>query len=248
MIELLHGDCLKLMKKIPDRSIDMILCDLPYGTTRNKWDSTLPLDVMWEQYNRIIKENGAIVLFSAEPFTSHLITSNMKCFRYDLIWSKNQGSDFLNANRKPLRGHENICVFYEKQPIYNPQKTQGEPYKAKSGKTTSTNFGDFNGNHHTENKSGMRYPLTVLKFNGEHNKGKRHPTQKPVQLLEYLVKTYTNPDGVVLDNCMGSGSTGVACVNTGRSFVGIELDENYFEIAKKRINEAINSESLLLFE
>lgn len=227
------------MNDIPDGSVDMILCDLPYGTTRNKWDTVIPIDMLWVQYERIIKENGAIVLFSAEPFTSILVTSNVKWFRYDLIWAKNQGSDFLNANRKPLRGHENICIFYKKQPTYNPQKTDGKPYKAKSGDTTSSNFGAFNGNHHTENKDGKRCPLSVLRFNGEHNKGKQHPTQKPVPLLEYLVKTYTNPGEVVLDNCMGSGSTGVACVNTGRSFIGMELDEGYFEIAKKRIQEAL---------
>lgn len=237
-MKLLNGDCLELMKDIPDKSVDMILCDLPYGTTRNKWDCIVPLDRLWEQYKRIIKDNGAIVLFSAEPFTSLLITSNMQWFRYDLIWAKTQGSDFLNANRKPLRSHENICVFYKKQPTYNPQKTEGKPYKAKSGETTSSNFGKFNGNHHTENKDGKRCPLTVLSFSGEHNKGKQHPTQKPIDLLEWIIKTYTNAEETVLDNCMGVGSCGVACVNTNRDFIGIELDENYFNIAKKRIEEA----------
>ena len=177
-------------------------------------------------------------MFSAEPFTSLLITSNLKQFRYDLIWAKTQGSDFLNANRKPLRAHENICVFYNKQPTYNAQKAKGKPYKAKSGESTSSNFGKFSGRFHTENKDGKRCPLTVLNFTGEHNRGKNHPTQKPVALLEYLVKTYTNEGDTVLDNCMGSGSTGVACVNTGRRFIGMELDEKYFEIAKKRIKEA----------
>lgn len=233
-----QGDCLELMKDIPDDAVDMILCDLPYGTTRNKWDSVIPFKPLWEQYNRIIKNNGAIVLFSAEPFTSIMITSNIKLFRYDLIWSKSQGSDFLNANRKPLRSHENICVFYKKQPTYNAQKTDGKPYKAKSGETTSSNFGRFNGNHHTENKDGKRCPLTVLNFSGEHNKGKLHPTQKPVALLEYLIKTYTNEGDIVLDNCMGSGSTRVAAVNTNRHYIGFELDEKYFEIAEKRINDA----------
>ena len=237
-IELWHGDCLELMKNIPDGSVDLVLSDLPYGTTRNKWDSIIPLDSLWEQYKRVIKDNGAIVLFSAEPFTSLLITSNIQWFRYDLIWSKTQGSDFLNANRKPLRSHENICVFYKKQPTYNPQKTDGKPYKAKSGETTSSNFGKFNGNHHTENKDGKRYPLSVLRFSGEHNRGKQHPTQKPTDLLEYLIKTYTNEGEIVLDNSMGSGSCGVACANTNRNFIGIELDEGYFNIAKKRIEEA----------
>ena len=232
-----QGDCLELMKNIPDGSVDMILCDLPYGTTRNNWDSIIPLDRIWERYKRVIKENGAIVLFSAEPFTSLLITSNIQWFRYDLIWSKTQGSDFLNANRKPLRSHENICVFYKKQPTYNPQKTDGKPYKDKSGETTSTNFGKFNGSHNTENKDGKRCPLSVLRFSGEHNRGKQHPAQKPTDLLEWLIKTYTNDGETVLDNCMGSGSTGVACVNTGRRFIGIELDKDYFAIAKKRIEE-----------
>ena len=211
---------------------------MTYGTTRNKWDSIITLDRLWEQYKRVIKDNGAIVLFSAEPFTSLLITSNIPMFRYDLIWSKTQGSDFLNANRKPLRSHENICVFYKKQPTYNPQKTDGKPYKAKSGETTSSNFGKFNGNHYTENKDGKRCPLSVLRFSGEHNRGKQHPTQKPTDLLEWLIKTYTNENETVLDNSMGSGSCGVACVNTNRRFIGIELDEGYFKIAEERINNA----------
>ena len=243
MIELWQGDCLELMKNIPDGSVDLVLCDLPYGTTRNKWDSIIPLDRLWEQYKRVIKDNGAIVLFSAEPFTSLLITSNIQWFRYDLIWSKTQGSDFLNANRKPLRAHENICVFYKKQPTYNPQKTDGKPYKAKSGETTSSNFGKFNGNHHTENKDGKRCPLSVLRFSGEHNRGKQHPTQKPTDLLEWLIKTYTNKGEIVLDNSMGSGSCGVACVNTNRHFIGIELDDGYFNIAQKRIKTTIGTQT-----
>lgn len=190
---------------------------------------------MWEQYNRVIKDNGAIVLFSAEPFTSNLILSNLKMFRYDMIWAKPQGTDFLNANRKPLRSHENICVFYKKQPIYNPQKKQGRPYKAKSGASTSTNFGEFNGNYYTENTTGERMPLTVVEYAPHSNTHKVHPTQKPVALLEYLIKTYTNEGDTVLDNCMGSGSTGVACLNTNRNFIGMELDSKYFEIAKERI-------------
>ena len=235
---LICGDCLELMNDIPDGSIDMVLCDLPYGTTRNKWDSVIPIDLLWKQYRRIVKENGAVVLFSAEPFTSLLVTNNINQFRYDLIWSKPQGSDFLNANRKPLRSHENICVFYNKQPTYNAQKTKGKPYKAKSGETTSSNFGKFNGNFYTENKDGKRFPLTVLQFAGEHNKTKKHPTQKPVPLLEWLIKTYTNEGETVLDNCMGSGSTGVACMNTGRRFIGMELDKGYFDIAQERIKNA----------
>lgn len=234
-----QGDCLELMKNIPGGSVDLVLCDLPYGTTRNKWDNIIPLDRLWKQYKRVIKDNGAIVLFSAEPFTSLLITSNIQWFRYDLIWSKTQGSDFLNANRKPLRSHENICVLYKKQPTYNPQKTDGKPYKARSGETTTSDFGKFNGNHNTENKDGKRCPLSVLRFSGEHNRGKQHPTQKPTDLLEWLIKTYTNEGETVLDNSMGSGSTGVACVNTNRHFIGIELDEGYFNIAKERIEKSV---------
>lgn len=237
-IDLMKGDCLELMEDISDGSVDMVLCDLPYGITRNKWDSIIPLDRLWEQYKRVIKDNGSIVLFSAEPFTSLLITSNIQWFRYDLIWAKTQGSDFLNANRKPLRAHENICVFYQKQPTYNAQKTEGKPYKSKSGETTSSNFGKFNGNYHTENKDGRRYPLSVLRFSGAHNMGKQHPTQKPIDLLEWLIKTYTDEGETVLDNCMGSGSTGVACANTGRNFIGIELDDKYYETARERIKKA----------
>ena len=236
-----QGNCLELMKEIPDKSIDMILCDLPYGTTQNKWDSVIDLDSLWEQYTRIIKDKGAIVLFSAEPFTSNLILSNLKMFRYDLIWSKPQGSDFLNANRKPLRSHENICVFYKKLPIYNPQKTLGKPYKAKSGSTTSSNFGKFDSEWHTENADGQRMPLTVISFANHSNVNKQHPTQKPVPLLEYLIKTYTNEGALVLDNCMGSGSTGVACLHTYRDFIGFELDENYFNIAKERLEKEMET-------
>lgn len=243
MIDIKRGDCLKLMNDIPDGAIDMILCDLPYGTTRNKWDSIIPLDMLWEQYKRIIKTNGAIILFSAEPFTSKLIISNMKLFRYDLIWQKTQGSDFLNANRKPLRNHENICVFYKRQPTYNPQKTEGEPYKARSGSTKSTNYNYYKV-HHVSNSDGKRYPMTVLKFTQQSNVDKVHPTQKPVALLEYLIRTYTNEGETVLDNCMGSGSAGVAAINTNRNFIGYELDENYFNIATSRINNALNQKEV----
>lgn len=233
-MQLLQGNCLELMKDIPDGSVDMILCDLPYGTTRNKWDSVIDLGRMWEQYRRITKENSAIVLFSAEPFTSALIVSNLSMFRYDLIWAKPSGSDFLNANRKPLRAHENICVFYRKLPTYNKQMRPGNPYKIKNH-TKSNNYGSYQTGYVTQSKGG-RYPLTVLNFSHDRN---THPTQKPVPLLEYLIKTYTDPGQVVLDNCMGSGSTGVACVNTGRDFIGIELDPSYFEIAKDRIEKQI---------
>ena len=236
MTQLMMGDCLELMKGVPDKSIDMILCDLPYGTTACKWDTIIPFEPLWEQYNRIIKDNGAIVLFGSEPFTSILINSNLKMFKYDLIWDKKRGCDFLNANRKPLKSHENILVYYKKPPTYNKQYWYSTPYKKnnKENSFSGTAYGTIT-DKITESKDGKRNPLSILSFARD---GKRiHPTQKPVSLLEYLVKTYTNEGDIVLDNCMGSGSTGVACINTGRNFIGIELDKQYFEIAEKRIKE-----------
>ena len=227
------GDCLELMKDIPDGSIDMILCDLKYGTKKNKWDSVIQFELLWEQYNRIIKDNGAIVLFSQMPFTVDLVASNYKDFRYEWIWEKLSASGHLNANRMPMKKHENILVFYKKLPTYNPQFTEGKPYVA-TYSTHSSNYGKQKDNITTIN-DGKRYPVDIIKFNNDRG---LHPTQKPVELLEYLIKTYTNEGDTVLDNCMGSGSTGVACVNTGRNFIGIELDGGYFEIAKSRIEEA----------
>lgn len=235
MIDIKQGDCLELMKDIPDESIDMILCDLPYGTTKNKWDSVIPLNKLWEQYERIIKDNGAIVLFSQMPFSAELVHSNLKLFKYEWIWQKDNGTGFLNAKKMPLKIHENILVFYKKLPLYNPQMRTGfKPYKCKQGRH-STNYGAYEQGHITES-NGERYPIDIIKFKKDSG---LHPTQKPVELLEYLIKTYTNENETVLDNCMGSGSTGVACVNTNRSFIGYELDEKYFEIAEKRINEAM---------
>ena len=239
MIDLKCGDCLELMKDIPDESIDMILCDLPYGTTRNKWDSVIPLDKLWLQYRRIVKNNGAIVLFSQMPFTAELVKSNIDMFRYEWIWEKDNGTGFLNANKMPLKIHENIEIFYKKTPVYNPQMRTGfKPYKTFTGRKT-TNYGDFD---RVETKSnGERYPIDIIKFKKDSG---LHPTQKPVALLEYLIKTYTNEGDIVLDNCMGSGSTGVACVNTNRNFIGIELDEKYFNIAKDRIEKCNKWEDL----
>ena len=239
MIDLKCGDCLELMKDIPDKSIDMILCDLPYGTTKNKWDSVIPLEELWTQYNRIIKDDGAIAFFSQMPFTASLVNSNIKMFRYEWIWEKDNGTGFLNANKMPLKIHENIEIFYKKTPVYNPQMRTGfKPYKTFTGRKT-TNYGDFD---RVETKSnGERYPIDIIKFKKDSG---LHPTQKPVALLEYLIKTYTNEGATVLDNCMGSGSTGVACVNTNRNFVGIELDEEYFNIAKERIEKCNKWEDL----
>lgn len=236
--ELMMGDCLELMSDIPDGSVDMILCDLPYGTTACKWDTVIPFEPLWVHYKRVIKDNGAIVLFSAEPFTSALVMSNPRMFRYDLIWRKPQGSDFLNANRKPLRAHENICVFYGKQPTYNKQYWFSTPYSSSSHRGGLETYGDVkNPSMLRQSKDGRRNPLTVLDFGVETGK---HPTQKPVPLMEWLVKTYTNDGETVLDNCMGSGSTGVACMNTSRRFIGMELEPKYFDIAKQRIERAAN--------
>ena len=233
MIELnkiYNEDCLNGMKKIPDGSVDMILCDLPYGMTQNQWDCYIPLDKLWEQYNRIIKDNGAIVLFSQMPFTVDLVASNYKDFRYEWIWEKLSASGHLNANSMPMKKHENILVFYKKLPTYNPQFTEGKPYVA-TYSTHSSNYGKQKDNITTIN-DGKRYPVDIIKFNNDRC---LHPTQKHVALLEYLIKTYTNEGEIVLDNCMGSGSTCVACVNTNRHYIGFELDPQYYDIACKRL-------------
>ena len=222
--QLMFGDCLERMKEIPDGSIDMILCDLPYGTTACKWDIIIPFDKLWEQYKRIIKDNGAIVLFGSEPFSSKLRMSNLKMYKYDWIYVKSQAQNFLNAKKQPLRNNETISVFYKKQCTYNPQMRKGKPYKCTSGRSSKSISNDeniTNGGHLTQNY-GTRYPLSVMnKFNIETG---LHPTQKPVALLEYLINTYSNGGELILDNCMGSGSTGVAAVNTDRKFIGIERD------------------------
>ena len=234
MTQLMQGDCLELMKGIRDESIDMILCDLPYGTTKNKWDAIIPFEPLWEQYNRIIKEDGVVVLFCDGMFTSQLLASNKKMWRYNLVWDKQRGCDFLNANIKPLKSHEDIAVFYKKKPTYNKQMWYSKPYKRTKNGSLSSNYGERK-EAWSESKKGERNPLTILSFARDADRS--HPTQKPVALLEWLIKTYTNEGEIVLDNCMGSGSTGVACVNTNRDFIGIELDKQYFEIAGKRINE-----------
>ena len=243
-VKLIHGDCLTEMKLIPDASVDMILCDLPYGTTACKWDVIIPFDKLWEQYERIIKDNGAIVLFGAEPFSSLLRTSNLKSYKYDWIWKKPRGTGHLNVKKQPMRDVENISVFYKKQCLYNPQYEKGEPYSAlKGGKSSrvsnagATTYGKFmNGAEFRNDNDGFRYPKQVLEF-GVVERDTVHPTQKPVALLEYLIKTYTNEGETVLDNTMGSGSTGVACIRTKRKFIGIELNDEYFDIAQKRINQ-----------
>lgn len=244
-VKLMQGDCLELMKDIPDKSIDMILCDLPYGATRNAKDKTIPFIPLWEQYTRIIKENGAIALFSQGTFFVDLVNSNRKMYRYDLIWDKQLKSGFLNAKRMPLRQHEQIAFFYQKVPTYNPQFSQGKPLHSKGtaykGKTLKNqNYGKIHVTDDVRAGSTEKYPSSILSFAKPHPSVAQHRTEKPVALLKYLIKTYTNAGNVVLDNCMGSGGTGVACINTGRRFIGIELDKQYFECAKKRIEQEWN--------
>lgn len=238
------ADCLDALKDVPDGAVDMILCDPPYGTTSNKWDSVIPLDELWEEYLRIAKEDAAIVLFSQQPFTSELVKSRPDLFRYEWIWSKPQGTGFLQAGRMPLKAHENICVFYRKLPTYNPQFWQSTPYRRALTDKSSTNY--RSGLTEYESKSdGKRFPVDIVSFNFEHG---LHPTQKPVPLCEYLIRTYTHPGETVLDNAMGSGTTGVACVNTDRRFIGIELDAGYYEIARRRITEAAAQGRLFAYE
>lgn len=246
-----QADCLIKMKEIPSKSIDMVLCDLPYGTTQNKWDSIIPLDKLWKEYNRIIKDNGAIVLTSNGIFTANLIVSNSKYFKYKWIWEKSKATNFLNAKKQPLRKYEEVCVFYKKQPTYNPQMTPGEPYSKGVRKNQLTgSYGDFQ--PVLVESTGERYPTDIIYFKTAESEGEvYHPTQKPVDLGRYLIRTYTNPGEIVLDNTCGSGSFLVAAVLEGRNFIGIEKDEqstrfkdetiNYVDISKKRIIEAYNN-------
>lgn len=228
---LMNADCLQAMCVIPGGSVDLILCDLPYGTTQNKWDSVIPFEPLWAEYWRVLKPNGAVVLTAQPPFDKVLGSSQVKFLKYEWIWEKYQGTGHLNAKKQPMKCHENILVFYREQCTYNPQMTEGKPYTQASGRA-SENYGSQR-QVVTENK-GERYPRSVLKI--AHDKDvKVHPTQKPVALMEYLIRTYTNGGETVLDNCMGSGTTGVACKNTGRNFIGIERDPDYFKIASERI-------------
>lgn len=236
--ELYRGDCLDVMADIPDQSIDLILCDLPYGTTQNKWDPIIPFELLWAHYNRICK--GAVVLTAAQPFTSALIMSNVKNFKYQWVWEKTQAVGHLNAWKQPMRKHEDICVFYRKQPTYNPQITDKpkENIRPQTRRTKTTSNYGAHGLDVFKCPSDKSMPSSILKFaNGQKTE---HPTQKPVALMEYLVKTYTNEGDTVLDNCMGSGTTGVACANTGRNFIGIEREKEYYHLARKRIAEAYN--------
>lgn len=248
-MKLYLGDCLQIMKKIPDTSVNMILCDLPYGTTNCSWDSILPFDNLWTEYKRIIKDNGAIVLTASQPFTTALIASNIDMFRYEWIWEKTQATGFLNSKHRPLKAHENICVFYKKQPTYNFQKTTGHKKKvslARHKNNTKKNQTEIynKADSFSDYESTERYPRSVLLFPSDKQKSALHPTQKPLALFEYLIKTYSNIGDTILDNCMGSGTTGVACKKLNRNFIGIEIDTEYYNIAKRRIKET-SKQSLL---
>ena len=237
-IKLMMGDCLERMKEIPSGSIDMILTDPPYGTTACKWDSIIPLEPMWAQLKRIIKPNGAIVVTASQPFTTTLIASNIKMFKYNLIWEKSRSSSPMLAKKQPMRFHEDVCVFYKKQPTYNPIMSEGNKnHGTKAGKATINIHGGIESKF-KENTSKMKYPRSVMKVKSTDSTRNLHPTQKPVALMEYLIKTYTNEGETVLDFTCGSGSTGVAAKNLNRNFIGIELDETYFNIAKERINNS----------
>lgn len=229
---LIHGECLAEMAKLPTGAVDMILADLPYGTTQNKWDSIIPLEPLWEQYRRIAKPNAAIALTAAQPFTSVLVMSNLAEFKYAWVWDKRQVTNFLNARKQPLRRTEDVLVFYRAPCTYNPQMTVGKPYRI--ARTHDTKNYGAQADNETIN-GGTRHPDGIINIPQVRVNG-GHPTQKPAALMEYLIKTYTNPGETVLDNTMGSGTTGVACKNTGRRFIGIEMDQTYFDIAVKRIN------------
>jgi site-specific DNA-methyltransferase (adenine-specific) len=238
-----HGDCLEVMRDIPDGSVDMILCDLPYGvTTKNKWDVVIPPEQLWERYGRIIKPNGAIILFGQDKFTARMMLSKPEWHRYNLIWKKVLPSGFLNANRQPLREHEDLMVFYKNQPTYHPQKKEGASCH-KKGKAVGVkndsilnnhNYGDFNV---VETEGNMKFPTSILEFSKPHPSIAIHPTQKPVALCEYLIRAYTNEGETVLDNCAGSGTTGVACQNTGRNYILIEKEQKYIDIIKTRLED-----------
>ena len=270
--KVMQGDCLEVMPNIPDNSIDMILCDLPYGTTQNKWDSLIPLDKLWAEYKRVIKENGAIVLSSQGVFTAKLILSNEAWFKYKVVWIKSKPTNFLNAKKQPLRKHEDICVFYKKQPTYNPQMTEGAAYDKGVRKDQYTgSYGNFKPRHVKSN--GKRYPLDVITYEEPNHddfiycktaesEGKvYHPTQKPIELGRYLIRTYTNEGDIVLDNACGSGSFLVAAAKENRRYIGIEKNENvllhkkapidYIKVSEDRISEAVNPKNgkvLTLFE
>lgn len=242
-----QGDCLELMNGIPDESVDMILCDLPYGTTACSWDEVIPFEPLWHHYKRVIKDNGAIILFGSEPFSTKLRMSNLEWYRYDWIWKKNKPTGFANANRRPIKNTERISVFFKRQSTYNPQglKRYDKPKikKRRNPKSETVNMGENDGSLLGEYcVEYYNYPREILEFQGASKTS--HPTQKPVELFEYLIKTYTNEGALILDNCIGSGTTAVAAINTNRSFIGMELNNEYYILAKGRINKHIKDHDL----
>ena len=238
--KLFHGDCLELMKQIPDGSVDLVLCDLPYGTTACKWDTVIPFEPLWEQYRRIAKPNAAIVLTASQPFTSALVMSNPRLFRHSWVWDKKSAANVMVAKYGPLKVHEDILVFSKHKPLYQPIMVNGKlRWKGGNNRDDGIYAGWVpNGRY----LSDQYHPKSILEFSNASQKGKSHPTQKPEALMEYLIKTYTNPGDTVMDNCMGSGTTGVAAVRNGRFFIGMELDEGYFKIAQDRIQREFDGE------
>lgn len=247
-VKLYLGDCLEIMQRFPDKSVDMILCDLPYGVLNKdnpnaKWDSVIPLDLLWNQYKRVLKDNGVVVLFGQGMFTAQVMLSNQKWWKYNLVWDKQLTTGFLNAKKMPLRVHEDIMVFYDKASTYNPQMVDGVPSHSKGTKVftkevTNYNYGNYQPIETEQTQSTKKYPKSILSFQKPHPSKAVHQTQKPTDLLEWLINTYSNSGETVLDSCMGSGSTGVACINTDRNFIGIEMDEHYFNVAQERIKKA----------
>ena len=240
-----NEDCLEGMKRIPDGSVDMILCDLPYGTTACKWDSIIPFEPLWEQYERVIKDNGAIVLTASQPFTSALVMSNPKMFRHQWIWNKRMGSNFFNVKSQPLKIHEEVVVFSKKRAFYNPIMRLGKKRVKGSDKQYSGDnvLGDYK---KTKTKNNLYYPVSILDFSNANRTNKVHPTQKPVSLFEYLIKTYTNEGETVLDNCIGSGTTAIASMRTGRNYIGFELDEEYYKVAEQRVEDELRDNLTLI--
>lgn len=241
-MKLLHGDCLNLLPSLPDNSVDMVLADPPYGTTQCKWDSVIDLSAMWRELERVCKHNAAIVMTAAQPFTAQLVCSNMSMFKYEIIWEKGNATGFLNAKKQPLRAHESVLVFYRQQPTYNPQMTSGHARKTAKRKTINSEcYGKALAL--TEYDSTVRYPRSVQFFSSDKQRGSYHATQKPVALMEWLIRSFSNPGDVVLDFCMGSGTTGVGCINTGREFIGMEMDTAIFDVAQARISPLLNKEA-----
>lgn len=235
-VNLYQGDCLDVMKTLTTKSVDLIAVDLPYGTTQNTWDVVIPFDELWGCFKNLLKENGVVVLTATQPFASKVVCSNLDWFKYDLIWEKTIGSGQLNISHQPLRVHESVLVFYNKKPTYNEQKTVGDPYKI-NRKVDYKNESYGSQKDNSKDNDGYRHAKSIIKIPNPRIKG-GHPTQKPLELMDYIIKTFTNQDDVVLDCCMGSGTTGVSAINLGRRFIGIEKDENYFLDASKRIQDA----------